>query len=180
MKYFLSLSLALCSMLAIECVAYAKPQVATNSPIYVVDINRVLQDSVAGKAARNDLQDEAKEIQVRLQKEQTNLEALRKKLAKQSTLLSSDALEEKAEKFREKEKELARKVRDQKEVMDRESAKRIARIVKDVDVVIESLAKEKNYPIVLERDPQVVVYVDKTFDLTQDVIDALDERNTSL
>ncbi len=180
MMYLFRVSLCISLVLVGASSVFAKPQALDQTPIYVVDINRVLEDSIAGKAARNDLQDEAKHVQARLQKEQANLEVLRKKLTKQSKLLSADALEEKAEKFRDKERALARKVRDQKETLDRESAKRIARIVKDIDVVVTNLAKEKNYPVVLEKDPKVVVFVDDEHDLTKEVIQALDERNTSL
>lgn len=154
--------------------------VANTPAIYVVNLNKVLQESVVGKAARNDLEQEAKLAQAKLKREKDELETTRAKIAKQASLLSPDALEAKAESFREKERELSRKLKDEKERLDRESSKKIARIVKDIDVLIESLAKEKDYSIVLEYDPRVVVYVDDKFDLTSEVVSQLDKKRTSL
>jgi Skp family chaperone for outer membrane proteins len=140
----------------------------------------VLQGSLVGKGAKSDLEQAAKLVQAKLKRESDDLESVRAKIAKQASLLSPDALEVKAESFRKKERELARKVKDEKEKLDRESSKKIARIVKDIDVLVASLAKEKDYPIVLEYDPRVVVYVDKKYDLTSQIIEALDKKRTSL
>ncbi|MCB0355200.1 MAG: OmpH family outer membrane protein [Bdellovibrionales bacterium] len=148
--------------------------------VYVVDIQQVLSESIAGKASKTDLEAEIKQIERQIDVKKRELLEYQSKIAQQQTLLSKSALEEKGEEFRKREKEVARFIKDQQDEISRKRDKVIARLVGEVDGVISELALKSSYKIVLERDPRLVLYVNKDFDLTDEVIERLNQKKLSL
>src|SRR5690242_6121780 len=71
-------------------------------PVYVVDMQRVINESIVGKAARTNMESEVKKREGGLVKMQNDLKAMKAELDKQGSLLSADALKAKKENFEKK------------------------------------------------------------------------------
>lgn len=153
---------------------------AKSPEIYVVDIQKVLEDSIAGKAARNDLEAELKKRQARAEVERTKLVDLQKTTEKQVALLSPDAAEQKVENLKKKQREFARMIQDEKEEIAALKERKLGKIVDLIDGVIDEIADEQEYPIVLEKDPRVILYSSEQYDITEKVLSRLNKRNFDL
>jgi outer membrane protein len=148
--------------------------------IGVVDMNRVLQESIIGKAARNSIEAEAKKSQAKLAGLKGEYDRARADLEKQSALLSGAALEERRESLVKRERELERAIQDAREELNRKNGAQMAKIMQQVDAVVKSIAQERKLAFVLERDVQGVVYADEELDITKFVVAELDEKKLSL
>lgn len=148
--------------------------------VYVVNMQKVLSESIAGKASRSDLESDIKQIEREIESKRKGLVELQRKIEQQKSLLSKSALEERVEDLRRREKDVSRFIKDQQEEIARQRDKVIARLVKEVDGVVEELAAKGQYKIVLEYDPRLVLYVNGDYDLTQEVIERLNQRKLSL
>lgn len=145
-------------------------------PIYVVNMQRVINESIAGKAARTNLESEVKKKEASLTKEQEELRKIRDDIEKQKSLLSADALKEKQSAFTKRERDFQKVYQTQREEIVKKNNEAIGKIVKEIDDLIEALAKDKGYKLVIERDARFVLFVDSQYDLTQQVIDALNKK----
>ncbi|MCB0340334.1 MAG: OmpH family outer membrane protein, partial [Bdellovibrionales bacterium] len=56
----------------------------------------------------------------------------------------------------------------------------IAKVVDAARAVMEEFAREKGYKLIMEYDPQVVLYADPKFDISKDVVALLDKTKLSL
>lgn len=144
--------------------------------VHVVDMQKVINDSIAGKAARNDMEGEIKKKEGALQKMQNDLKSMKEDLDKQSALLSADALKGKQDTFAKKEREFQRAFQDNREDLGKRNNEAIGKIVKEIDAIIKDLAASKGYQLVVEKDTRFVIYADPEFDITDQVIKALDSK----
>jgi outer membrane protein len=145
--------------------------------IYVVDMQRVLDESIAGKAARNNMKDEVKKRESKLLVARNELAKLSADLEKQSALLSEEALREKREQLARRERDFERQVQDQREELARKNDEEISRVVRDAQAAIADLAKKQGLPFILERGDGFVIYVKDEYDITGQVISELDKKS---
>ena len=152
----------------------------TLDSIYVVDIQRVIDESIIGKAARNNVEADIKKSSLKLEQQKVELDKLRTEIDKQSALLSPDALEGKRDLLSKKEKEFSRAYQDQREEVSKKNGAEIGKVIEQIDKVVKELAGKNNYDFILERDSRFVVYADSKLDLTADVIKILDSEKLKL
>ena len=175
---YLSLLLASCLFLL------APPRVAATEPhakdVYVVDMQKVIEESIAGKAAKSNMNQEVGKSEAKLGKLKNELSKISEDLDRQSGLLSEQALQDKRDLIDRKQKELGRAVSDNREELAKKSDTEISKIVKQIDQVVKDLSAKGKYEIVIERDPRFVLYVDDKFDLTKRVIEELDRRSENM
>jgi outer membrane protein len=141
---------------------------------YVVDVQRIIAESKAGKVARKDLEVLISKEEERLKELQTEVVTLRKELDKQSAVLSGGALDQKLQAMKAKEREISRLYEDKRDEITRKNQAEIGKLVLRIDSLITSLAKKKSATFVVEADPRVVLYSSKSLDITDEVIAALD------
>lgn len=144
--------------------------------VYLVDVQRVINESIIGKASRNDFEAEVKKSEMKLAQQKGELDKLHGEVDKQASLLSSEALEEKREVLDRRGREFERSVQDQREELSRKNDAEMLHIMSQIQKVVQELAAQGNYPVIMERDPRVVVYADPRLDLTDQVIKQLDAK----
>jgi len=140
----------------------------------LVDVERVLQESVIGKAARNNVELEAKKTQAKLQVAKEELQRMVEDFRKQGTLLSSDALDQRRDQIAKKESELKSLAETSDMALKRFGARETRKVMDKMQVVLAGMAGKG--AVVLERDPSVVLYADASLELTDKVIAALDRE----
>jgi outer membrane protein len=144
--------------------------------VAVVDIQKVLSESVVGKAARSDLEARLKKGQLRVSEAQADFDRLRSEFEKQLSVLSAAARDEKREALSKKQLELQRLSEDLRADLARRNEAAMARVGRRIQGVVDTIAREKGYSFVLERDKQMVVFASERIDITADVIEVLDTR----
>lgn len=152
----------------------------TSPVIRVVNMQSVIEESIAGKAARSTLEKELKEGQAELERGKLQLKKMQEDLQTQGMLLSKEALEKKREKLVESERDLRRKAQDLQEGMRRDTAKQIDKIVTEVQAIVAEIAREREIDFVLEDDQRFVVYAGEVIDISDEVVKILDEKKLDL
>jgi outer membrane protein len=153
----------------------------------VIDMARVSAESVLGKSyaaqlekLQNDINTAATQKQTELGKMDAALKTLQDELEKQGSVLSPEARDK-------KQQEITRKARDRQAFLEdgqaeinrmRERAQQQAQSINNefqvkVRPIVEQVAKEKNYDLVL--DSQVAYTINKDYDITAAVIAKADE-----
>ncbi len=147
-----------------------------SSPVFVVDMNRVFRDSIAGKAAIANYEEERKKRGQVLVKIEADLKKLNEALSKQGAVLSAKAIADKREQFEKKRMEGAKAAQEaQRELMKYQQVE-FGKVLKQVDTIVADFAAKKKGRFVLDYDKRVVLYAHKRLDLTDDLLEALDEQ----
>jgi outer membrane protein len=148
--------------------------------IFLVDMQRIINESILGKAARNNLEAEAKKRQASLGGAKAELDKMKTDLEKQASVLSAAALDERRAALEKKAREFERAVHDQREELSRKNGAEIEKLVKQINSVVRELAEKGNYKFVMEKDARVVLYADSSLDITDQVLKILDSRKVGL
>jgi outer membrane protein len=162
-------------LLALLALVHAQPVVASE-PVYVVDMQKIISESIMGKAAKADMEVELKKREGSLTKAQNDLKALKADLDKQASVLSKDAIKSKQETLMNKDREFQKNFQENREALAKKNNEAISTIVKEIDQIVKELAKENSYKLILEKDQRFVLFIDDQYDLTDKVIKILNDK----
>jgi outer membrane protein len=154
------------------------PAVATPGPtgsrIGYIDVQRVLARSVAGVAAREQLEREKAGMQKEMDAKRQELEKLRDELEKRGPLMTSEARREKQETFERRRRDAARLADDFQKELEKKEQALLQKVLQEVSTVIERIGKERGYHLIVEKRGAVVLYAAADADLTEEIIRAYD------
>ncbi len=152
----------------------ALPAFGADAKIGVVDFQRVLKESKAGKAAQEEIKRKAEEFESNLKQKGQEIENLQSQLERDSLVMSRDKREEKAREIRIKvgdAKALQQKYRDDFKAFE---AQIIQRIQKEFFDLVEDIGKREGFTIIIEKIG--VLYARDAVDITDQLIRAYDRR----
>lgn len=158
-------TIAVLFVLAFSTVAIAELKIA------VVDLQKALDESDAGKAASKKIEQEYKEMQAKIQKKRDELQSMQAELNSQSSILSEQAKQNKMAEYQDELKNLKRMVDDSNAELQRQERSYVSKIADDLTEVVRKLGKELKYDIILERQEAGVVHNSETVDITPLVIE---------
>ena len=144
--------------------------------IAFIDVQRVLARSAAGVAAREQLEREKAGMQKEMDAKRTELEKLRDEMEKKGALLTPDARREKQELFERKRRDAARLADDYQKELEKKESGLLQKVLQDISGVIERVAKEKNYYLVVEKRGAGILYGATDADLTEEIIRQYDRE----
>jgi outer membrane protein len=154
------------------CVAAAPGFAADVAKIGVVDIQKILLTSAAGKNAKAEISKKAREMESTLNEKKVEIEKLQETLERESLVMSK-------EKRDEKEREIRIKVNDIKVLKNKfEKDLKIIenRVVQQIQKEFESMAQEigrkEGYLLIITN--QTVIYAPNTIDITDELIQKYD------
>ncbi len=145
--------------------------------IYVVDVERVISESDAGKSAKKALEGKFSATKKSLEAQRDKLQALQGEIKQQSAVLSQEAMQKKIVSYRDEEQSAAKAFQDYQQAYTKDNNDKVSKIVAEVRKILEVLAKEKKAPMILEKTPQVVLYVSDDLDLTSEVLTRLNKSS---
>jgi outer membrane protein len=148
--------------------------------VMVVNMQKVIDQSIMGKAARADLQDDLKKREASLGGRRTEVEKLKADLQKQASLLAGAALADRQQAIAKKERDLQQEFEAQRDEMARKTDSQMKKIISQIDAVLSDIVKSKENAIVVEQDPRLVVYSDPKLDITDEVVKRLNDKKMSL
>lgn len=140
--------------------------------VAVVDMQRILNETAAGKQARQDLETASLAKQKKLDKRRQKLEEDQGKLAS----LQGDAQLEAQEKLQRDYYELQSMYMTLQQELAEQEAQTLEKMYKNCQELAKDLAKDFSLDLVLIRDQSTVLYVATGVDLTEEVIKRYDKK----
>ncbi len=163
------------ALVALAMLGLARPA-AAELKIGIVDLQRALNESAAGKKAKEQFKAEFDKTQNALKAEKDRLDKMKDDLDKQSTILKADERKAKADEFDRRQRDLRRKLEDSDAELRKKDSELTGDILKDLAEVIQQIGQRDNYTVILENSSSSVLYGAKSIDVTDEVIRTFDAR----
>ena len=138
--------------------------------IGVVDFQKILEDSNAGKTAQVEINKHGKQMETDLKDRGSEIEDIEKKIERESMVMSKEVREEKQREIRIKIGDF--KALQQKYMEDFKALENrvIGKIQKEVVELVQDIGKKEGYTLIVEKRTGGVVYAPLSIDITDAVI----------
>jgi Skp family chaperone for outer membrane proteins len=181
--------MALFAFAALSTAAYAQsapaPAAAPVGPtltapsIAIVDVQRVLGESAAGKSIQAQLETEGRKIRDQITKLDDELKNGENELKRQRSVMSADAFNEQAQGLQRRQAEAQRTVQDRRDAFTKGQNDAVNVVGDNIRDIVQQLAAERHIGMVLRKEV-VMSIADKNMDVTDDVIHRLNEKLPSV
>ncbi len=138
--------------------------------IGVVDFEKILKESSAGKLTQKELSEKGEEFKLKLKAEKDELDALSKAFEREALVLSPEKKKEKEREFRIRVNDFKKMQEEFSKEFKRIEIKHINQMQKDVFEIVDILGKEEGFLLIIERKTAGVIYRPSNVDITDAVI----------
>ena len=149
---------------------------AAGTRIGYVDVQRVIVRSVAGVAAREQLEKDKVAMQKDVDNRKIEVDKLREEMEKKGLVLSAESRREKDETLQRKVRDLRRLAEDLEKELQKKEQQATQRILQELTGIIEKMGKERGFLLIVERRSGGVIYGDPEGDVTDEVIKLYDQE----
>ena len=160
--------------------AWGLPAWADEQKIRVIEPQKVLEGTKAGKKVMASLEDYVKTRQRLIESEEADLKELEAVLVQKGSVLSPAAKQEKEEAFRQKAGVYQRHVQDLQKEVAAKRGEMLGEFTKKLEQAVKEIAAKEGITFVMEQGSAgagaVVLYSDPSINLTDRVIKALDSK----
>ena len=139
-----------------------------------INLQRLVNESEMGKAAKNDIQKLREERETVLKEKLKEINDLRDLINKESETMEAAEKNDKIQELTRAYKEYQRILEDAKEDISNEDQELVAIILQKADGVLKEVAKKQKYSIIL-KDANAIGYLDPEVDITDDVLKELNK-----
>jgi Skp family chaperone for outer membrane proteins len=146
--------------------------------VLVVDVQALLQNSKAAKMVRSQIEQKRNEYTKEISHQEEALRAERDAIQRQQASLSADALNQKGREFQQKVNDLERNVQGKRQALEKSNGEALQKIQEEMLKIIADIAKDRKANLVLQRSD--IVLFDQSFDVTDEVLQKLDEQMPTL
>jgi outer membrane protein len=166
-------------LVAVAMAALAVPAFAQGAPqrVAVIDVQRVLQSSVAGKAAYERLKKMQDERVTRAQKMDEEAKALENDINTKKLSLSEDKLTDLTKQLSDKKIAMQRYAQDADREVGEARDKELAVLEQKIKPVIDAIGKEMGLAMIFNKFESGLVYASDAIDITDPVIKRFDASN---
>ena len=168
---FFWMGLALAGIMAMVPIAGA-----ADMRIAIIDFQRILDDSRAGKAAQETINQEGRQMEAELKAKGDALEQMKEQLQKDAMVMNKETREAKEREFRiqvndfrESQQEFAKKARELQ-------IRAMGKIRHEVDALAKAYAEEKGFTLMIEKQEAGVIYAPAGVDVTDEIIRRYDAQ----
>jgi outer membrane protein len=151
---------------------------AAGSKIAFFDLQKVVVRSVAGVAAREQLERESAPIKKDLETRRVEIEKLREELEKKGLVLAPDAKRDKEEVLQRKIRDMRRYAEDGEKEMQRKEALLRQKLIQELTALIDRFGKERGYLLIIEKAGGAVAYGDPEADISEELIKVYDQEKS--
>lgn len=142
-----------------------------------VDLQRALNDSEAGRKAKEEFKKQVDKLQVDLKKQQQDLDGLKDRLEKKALVMKEDERREMEKDYQRKMRDFERSYKDSQGELQLKDNELTRELLQQLQTVIAEYGKNGNYTVILELSSSSVLYGDPKVDLTDQIIAAYNKRN---
>src|SRR5215470_481901 len=151
---------------------------AQNLTVMVVDVQALLQNSKAAKMVRSQIEQKRGEYTKEISHQEELLRAERGALQRQQASLSPESLNQKGREFQQKVNDLERNVQGKRQALEKSNGDALQKIQEEMLKIIADIAKQRKANLVFQRSD--LVLFDQAFDVTDEVLQKLDEQMPTL
>ncbi len=144
--------------------------------IGIIDLQMVIANSKAGKAAKSAFEAEFKQKQQIIESKSSQLEAMKNEFIQNGPVMNEVTRKQKAEQIDQLDKELQRSRADFRDELQKRDYELLEKILKDLDGILQSIGKSGGFTLIIEKTEGGVIYATPTIDITQQVIQAYDAK----
>lgn len=179
--------LRLAKVLATAALVAASPVVAQSAAaapvkplekIAVVEVQRVISETVEGIRSKKELEAEFSKSQAKIDRKTKDLQKKVEDLQAKAAMLSAQELQRRQMELMDKEQELQQLYMQMQEELASKEALLTEKIYKRVAAIVKDIAAEEGIQVVLVRAETTVLYVNPKLDLTNRVIVAYDKAHS--
>lgn len=160
---------ALISVLALGAAGTAAAQTAPK--LGVIDVERILTDSVSGKKALEELTKLRDQKNNELQSKRTEVEQLRARFTESRLTLAEDKLAEMERQLEDLALVLRRAQDDAQRDVQKRQQEEFGRIEREVMPIIQTVGKENGFTLIFNKFQGGLVFADDSVDVTDLVIE---------
>lgn len=145
---------------------------AAETRVGYIDMQRAINTSEAGKAAKEQLAARVKKFQDEINVKQEELKKLKEELEKQGMLLSESARTAKEKDYQNRLKDFQRFTKDAEEELRGKDEELTRKILIDMEKIIREFGKKNGYTFIFVRN-ESMLFADDKADLTEEILKAL-------
>ena len=135
-----------------------------------VDLQRALNESDAGKAAKERFKVQVDRLRVDLKKKKDALDSMKEQLEKKASVMKPEEARNLESDYQKKLRDFERAYKDSQGELQQKDNELTVELLKELQVVIEEFGKEQGYSIILEQSSSSVLYGSPELDLTEQII----------
>lgn len=152
----------------------AEAQSAAATRFAIIDVQRVLRESLAAKGLNEEIGNLRSSYQAELRTKEDDLRAADQELARQRTILSSEIFVQKRRELERRVATLQREVQVRKRAFDRSFAKGLTEVQAELAKIAKGIAEEMELDLIFSK--ATVVIVKPEFEITAEVSKRLNQR----
>ena len=143
--------------------------------IAFVDARRAVAGSKQGKAAKQQLDDVSQKKREELRPREDELKRLTEEFESQRFVLSKEALQEREISLLKRRRDLERDFQSAQEELEIEQRRIMDPLLRDVRAAVQKVGESNGFTVILERGSPGVLYFENGLDITDLVIQSLNE-----
>ena len=158
------------SLLAVSASAFA----ARAQKIGYVDVQRAIQETEEGKAARTRLKGEFEQRRAQIDKKSQDLEKMQQEYDKQQAVLSDDAKKKKQEEFQKLLVDTRKSASELQEDLAGKEQQAMQSILQKLNAVVAEIAERESINFVMDKAS--LLYAPQAADITNEVVRRYNDR----
>lgn len=161
------------ALLLILCV----PGIASaDVKIGYVDLQRALNESSAGKKAKEDFRGQVDKLETQLKGKKDELDRLKSELETKGTVMADGQRKKLETEFEQKRLDLKRRFEDSQAELQKKDQELTGKIIQDLQGIIKEVGDRDGYTLILELGSSPVLYFKKSSDITDDVLAVYNQK----
>ncbi len=144
---------------------------AESIKIGVINFDKILQESSAGKMIQKEFKAKAEEFQQAILAEKKLLDEMSKTFEREALVLSPEKKQEKQREFRIRVNDFKKMQQDFQNQFKKLELQKLNEIRKQVFEIAGQIGKKESYTLILEKKISGIVYYPNTLDITDKIIE---------
>jgi outer membrane protein len=163
---------------AVVLAALAAPAVArAEIKIGVVDLQRALNESEAGKRAKADFKARVDKLEGQLKGQKEELDGMKEELERKSVVMREDERRKMVTDFEKKRLDLKSKFEEAQGELQKKDQELTGQIIEGLTQAIKQIAESESYTLIIELSSSGVLYHANAIDLTEQVLATYNARS---
>jgi len=143
---------------------------AQSTKIGYVDLQRALNESEAGRKAKDEFKVQVDRAQSQLKKQKDEIDSLKEQLEKKALVMKEEERSNLEDDYRKKLRDFERNYKDSQADLQKKDTELTGGIIKDLQDIIREYGEREGYTLILEATSSAVLYGNKSADLTDAVM----------
>ncbi len=146
---------------------------ADDFKVGVIDMQKCVLSSESGKKAKSELEGAFKKKEKELQDQEAALKKAQEEFQKKQAALSDSARKEQQQKLQEKFMKFQENAQRSQAEIQKKQQEMSEPILRKIREKVAEIAKKRNLQMVIDSNPQILMYSDEKLDITEEVLKSM-------